>query len=105
MFEVMTGQMLSTGRPVLAVLKAQARGVGYRASDVNPAVPPPLDELWRDVTGRVFSIGDVCWFGSSPKGLEGRLADGSTVLLAGQEIGRDDRAARAGAPRSSSRPS
>jgi hypothetical protein len=47
-----------------------------------------VDELWRDVTGRVFSIGDVCWFESSPKGLKGRLADGSTVLLAGQEIGR-----------------
>jgi hypothetical protein len=47
-----------------------------------------VDELWRDAGGRVFKLADVCWFGSSPKGLEGRLADGSTVLLPGQEIGR-----------------
>lgn len=48
----------------------------------------PIDDLWRDVTGRVFPISQVCWFATSPKGLEGRLADGSTVLLSGQEIGR-----------------
>lgn len=47
-----------------------------------------VDEVWRDTTGRVFNIRQVCWIRSSPKGLEAQLADGSTALLAGQEIGR-----------------
>lgn len=47
-----------------------------------------VDEIWRDTTGRVFTIRQVCWLKSSPKGLEAQLADGSTALLAGQEIGR-----------------
>ena len=47
-----------------------------------------VDEIWRDTTGRVFTIRQVCWIKSTPKGLEAQLVDGSTALLAGQEIGR-----------------
>jgi hypothetical protein len=47
-----------------------------------------VDELWRDTTGRVFRLRDVCWFAGVPKGLQAHLLDGSTVLLPSQEIGR-----------------
>lgn len=43
--EMLGGQRLFTGRTPLSILAAQARGPQWKPSDVNPGVPPGLDEL------------------------------------------------------------
>lgn len=48
---------------------------------------PHGPDLWRDASGRVFDVGDVCWFVTAKRGIEGRLIDGSTIRIEGQELG------------------
>lgn len=64
------------------------------ATAVAERVPHGPD-LWRDAAGRAFDIRDACSFVTVKRGLEGRLVDGSTVLIEGQELGRLEKHLRA----------